>query len=725
MAWTLEEKQRFYDKYGFWPNEEGRSPSDAAPDPTDYRTTQTVPGASEASFPMQPTRQPVTYDAFDVSQYGQQQADERRAMSSMSASEIGALIDREEELTSKVVRMAQAFGSNISYTPSKRAGRTTDPAKGVAASASMESFKKILFDNPPRTGAEAFALVKATNAGKAEVEFLNKLFPKLNLGKVVQMFRYENGQMESIWRHENAPLGEEQAAGFSFKFEAAKFEKTGESERYQSELAILAEAANITTQEGYDAFMGGLTENQKKALNTYPKVLAAVHKFVPDAVLKSAGKKALWSYEILDDKKTGKIKATYVDPALGEYVKKLETGDYFETIEELEANKDFNLTSFIADLLEDDKISDLTDPEAKMQVLQLAKKAGVTSPPATILEAYNKAVDAQGRENKKYTLDVNILNNEINKWKTWEDFYKYIEGKKLNPKAVTETAQKLQDRYGTTWRFEPVMVYNDEGEQKWITTGQGLQDAHDAGYFHENYNDAPNRPVPAVSDRYWISPQPNQPTVSVIQEDGSLVVVFTDEGKYNHIKATRDDIAKSVMDFESFTQRISMIMTKLKEGQRGTDFGAIRDLEKLQDETGVIRESDVLMIKASIGTYRDQLSKFWNKLLEKDDTYLTDDERDQIANHALTTLQVLQESMLKVLQRHKLAYAWDDTKTWDSKGQDKIDFFQVIPEAEYKKYLVKKRKEEYWDFQSDFRTPTVRPADETTTSPYSVLLPDG
>ena len=703
--WTPEQKQRFFEQYGFWPEQ--------------FRgDASTLPDTPEQKFPLEMPREAQTFDSFDVQGYGQRQEDEKRAMLSMSRSEINSLVDREEEKTSRVVKLAQAFGSNISYTPpSRRAGGTADPAKGVAASASMERFKKILFENPPRTAAEAFALVKATNAGKPEVEFLNKLFPNLNLGKEVQMFRYENGKMESIWRHENAPLGDEKAAGFSFKFEAATFEKTGESERYQSELAILAEAADIKTQEDYNVFLGGLTEDQKKALNIYPKVLEAVHKFVPDAVLKSTGKKALWTYEVDEnDKPTGKIKAVYGDPATKDWQTKLGDGKHFETIEELEANKAFNLTSFIADLLKDDRIKDLADPEAKMQVIQLAKEAGVTSPAATILEAYNKAVDAEGRENKKYTTDANILNSKINLWNSWEEFYKFIDDKKYNPKAVTETVQKLQDRYGAAWRFEPKALYNDEGDMIRVTDATQLDEAHKNKYFHEKYNDAPNRPVPKVSDRFWIEDQPNQPIVSVIQEDKTLLEVYTDTGKYERIKGTRDDIAKSVADFESFSERISLIMEKLKEGQRGTDFGAIRDLEKLQDETGVIRESDVLMIKQSIGTYRDVLEKFINKLTQDDDTYLTQAERDQVANHALTTLQVLQSSMLKVIQRHKLAYEWDKTRTWASKGKNNIDFFEVIPKPEYEKYLERKKKEEYWTFQADFSSATVNPRGTTTTA---------
>ena len=106
MAWTLEEKQQWYDKYGYRPDESGASPSENTPAHTDYRTTprekwedvtQSVP---EPEFPLEMPREAQTFDPFDVQRYGQRQEDEKRAMLSMSRSEINSLVEREEEKTS-------------------------------------------------------------------------------------------------------------------------------------------------------------------------------------------------------------------------------------------------------------------------------------------------------------------------------------------------------------------------------------------------------------------------------------------------------------------------------------------------------------------------------------------------------------------------------------------------------------------------------------------------
>ena len=169
-------------------------------------------------------------------------------------------------------------------------------------------------------------------------------------------------------------------------------------------------------------------------------------------------------------------------------------------------------------------------------------------------------------------------------------------------------------------------------------------------------------------------------------------------------------LLKSVVDFEEFTNRIKLIIEQLKEGQPGTDLQAIRDLEKLKDESGVIRESDVTLIKESIGTYADDLKRLLSRLhlRKKEDRYLTPDERDQVANAALTTLMVLQDSMRANINKHKLEYANESIFTWDSKGQDTIDFYDVLNKEQYNIYMERKKKTDYWTFQSDFTTPTIQ-----------------
>jgi len=59
------------------------------------------------------------------------------------------------------------------------------------------------------------------------------------------------------------------------------------------------------------------------------------------------------------------------------------------------------------------------------------------------------------------------------------------------------------------------------------------------------------------------------------------------------------------------------------------------------------------------------------------------------------------------INRHKLEYANEDTFTWVSKGRDLIDFYEVVNEEQYKKYMERRKKKDYWDFQPGFTTPTI------------------
>ena len=696
-------------------------------DPLAQPTPLAQPVAKLSELSTFPDRNAVTYEDFDVQEYGQQKADEFRTFMAKSQQERDAILDAEYDKTRRLANLASAFGVNVNLPQRKSSASSADPAAGIAEAQSMEKFKQILYDNPPKTKAEAYALSAATNASKKELEFLNKIFPKLDLGKQVPMYRVNNGEIETIWRYENAPLENERAAGFTLKFDVATMGKADVSEANQARLSSLALEANINTEEDYKNFINGLSAQDKKLVTTNPAILSAIHKFVPDSVLKSTGKTGLWTRG-----EDGRAKIVYFDPASDEFQKQLDSGDYFKTLEELNANKTFDLNSFIVDLLNSPNLiapnfEDLTDPEKRVLILDRASKAGVNATTNEILEAFDKAVDIEARTNQKYVDDVNILNNKMNDFDSWKNFYSHIADKNYNEKAVSETVSKLQDRYGDTWKFTPVMMYNDAGEEMWVTSGSGLQLAHENKFVHSNYNDAPNRPLPKISDRYWAEEQPSTDRATIILDDGKTLEVYTDTGKHNRITDTRSDIARSVTDFEAFEQRINMITSQLKKGQPSTDLQAIRDLEKLKDDSGVIRESDVQMIKQSIGSYEDRLERLIEHLKGGPDRYLTQDERDQVALAALTTLEVLKSSMANVINTQKLRYEWDKTKTWNSKGEDRISFFEVIPEVEYSKYVkpFDWQQQEHWVFQDDLVIGgvSIDPTPDERKDDIQLLLP--
>ena len=141
----------------------------------------------ERTFSRMPVNQPATYDPFNVRAYGQRQEDEKRAMLSMSRSQINSLVDREEEKTSRVVRMAQAFDIPISYTPPRRAGSATDPAKGIATSAEKEKINSLWYKMAeegtlPRDTAGFEAFVDAVTPSVAGFKHITSLFKEYDWG---------------------------------------------------------------------------------------------------------------------------------------------------------------------------------------------------------------------------------------------------------------------------------------------------------------------------------------------------------------------------------------------------------------------------------------------------------------------------------------------------------------------------------------------------------------
>ena len=745
MAWTLEEKQRWYDKYGYWPDEEGISPS----------------GDTTGPFPLEMPREAQTFDPFDVQGYGQRQEDEKRAMLSMSRSEINSLVDREEEKTSRVVRMAQAFGSNISYTPPTRAGGTTDPAKGIAKqSANMkftENLMKAIADAPggKLSGTEITSFLNSQNAGPAQIKIMKDMTDWVELKEMKTLFRInpETRELEhlSIYPYQITP--EIRAAGWkddaTLKLQR-EVSKDVAAEKKEDRLIAVQELITALlpfpdknkppTKEGDINWIPQNEEQYQKLKQQWSIKLPEVEElFRRQLGLEAPGAKAAYSYINTE----GKQVTLMLTPR--EYKAKVKETGY-------EGLKPYDIQAKETIAAQNDMISNLAAAERQRVTNTELGEEKVT--PLTLLRFQQLAVDTwtksgqrigdaerfnkqsaaafMGEQKKqdKLNTDFSILMGQISTFTDWNDFAEKSKG--MDNEAVVKVATELERRNKNLWDYTgPRIVFDRQGKKLPVSTWPELLKARQAGYDHDKYNEAEDRPVHKVSDRYWTSTPPAGPIAVVnvqVTDDNQtglqLIRVWTPQGEMDHINNTRNDISQSVSDFEEFTQRITMIIEELKEGQRGTDLQAIRDLEKLKDKSGVIRESDVRLIKESIGTYGDMFERFINKILGGEDTYLTKDERDQVANAALTTLMVLQASMRANINKYKLEYENDTTFTWVSKGRDIIDFHSVLNKTQYDKYMERKKKEAYWDFQPSFSSPTVNPAGETTTGheQYNILL---
>ena len=725
--WTPEQKQRFYDMYGFFP-EQFRGNAGA------------LEGAPEETLPLTLPRS-VEFDSTNVQALGQAEADEFRTFAAKSQQERNAVLDKEYDQTRKLANLAAAFGVNVNLPQRRTSASTADPAKGMASSAANRIFTANVLKKVGEVGKlkdlELLEFLETQNAGPEQIKILKDMKDWVELGEMVTLYKYNptTNEVEYLYRYPSQITPEIREAGWKDKLDELKFQRElGKDAAAQKQIDRITEIQTLITAlepskpEGYvsggDITWIPQTEEEYQRLKQQweiklPETEALLRQQLGIA---EPGKASTYAYTKEDGKQAilNLTPRQYADAIRSNKYQGLASYDIYG--KELVAEQNSMLSNLAsAEMqrisnteLDDQMVTPLTKLQFQQHALAQWKKTGR---PIGDIKRFNEqsaaAFMGQERKLERYNTDLSTLMGQIPTFTDWNDFAEKSKG--MDNEAVIKAAEELQRRNGALWEYKgPRIVFNRFGKKIPVDSYDELLKQRNAGYDYDKYNDSPDRPVHKVSDRYWVSTPPAGPVAVVnveVTDQGQtglqLIRVYTPQGEMERIAETRDDISQSVSDFEEFTTRINMIITQLKEGQPGTDLQAIRDLEKLKDETGVIRESDVQLIKESIGSYRDAFLRWTAKLTRGRDRYLTVDERDQVANAALTTLGVLQASMRANINRHKLAYENDSTFTWVSKGRDTIDFHSVLNKEQYDIYMERKKKEEYWDFQPDFTTPTV------------------
>jgi len=700
-----------------------------------------IPGAAHP-LPLTLSRD-VSFEPTDIQARGQSEADEFRTFAAKSQSERNLILDQDYDKTLKLSNLASAVGVNVSVPQRRASGSTADPAKGIAKSAAnrlfMENLLKKVREVGKLTDMDVIDFLESQNAGPEQLDIMSKMKDWVDIGDLKTLYRYnpDTNELEYLYRYPSQITPDIRNRGWKDKIDELKYQRQlGKDKAAQDKIDRITEIQTLITAlepskpkeyiSGEDITWIPETEAEYQRLKQQwgiklPEAEALLRQQIGIA---EPGKVSTYAYTNEKGKQTilNLTPRQYTDALKNKKYKGLAPYDIYG--KELTAAQNDMISNLMAG--ESQRIASteldeqMVKPLTKLQFQQLAlKKWTATGRPIGDIERFHKQTAAafMGAEKtlERYNTDLSILMNQISTITDWDDFAKKSEG--MENEAVIKAAEELDRRYGKLWDYTgPRIVFNRSGNRIAVDSYDALLKQRNAGYQYDKYNDAPDRPVHKVSDRYWTDPPPtgevaivNVQVTDMGQTGLQLIRVYTPNGRKNKIDATRDDISQSVSDFGEFTTRIDMIITQLKEGQPGTDLQAIRDLEKLKDESGVIRESDVQLIKESIGTYKDAISRWLSKLSigRKEDRYLTPDERDQVANAALTTLMVLQASMRANINRYKLEYDNEDTFTWVSKGRDLIDFYEVINEEQYKKYMKRRKKEEFWTFQTDFITPTV------------------
>jgi len=724
--WTPEKKQRFFDYHGFWPNQ--------------FRgDAHALEGAPEPEFPLVMPREAQTFDSFDVQGYGQRQEDEKRAMLSMSRAEINSMVDREEALTSKVVNVARAFGSNISYTPPRRAGGTTDPAKGIAKqSANMkftENLMRAIADAPggKLSGTEITSFLNSQNAGPAQIKIMKDMTGWVELKEMKTLFRInpETRELEhlSIYPYQITP--EIRAAGWedeaTLKFgRAVKKDLAGEKQTER-----LIEVQKLITallpfpdksnppKEGEINWIPQNEEQYQKLKQQWGiKLPEAEALFREQLGVKAPGARKAYSY-IKDGKR---VTLMLTDR---EYTAKRKEKGYegllpydIQTKETTAAQNDMisNLAAAERQRVENTELGEeKVTPLTLLRFQQLAVDTWTkTGRHIGDSERFNKqsASAFMGEQKKKeaFNSDLSTIMGQLPSYESWDDFDTKTKG--MDNEAIIKAAEELERRKGDEWKYElDRVLFNAKGDPITISDYVGYINARKGGYIYKEYNDAPDTPVPIASDKFW-STLPDQTSdlvpvkaeIKEFDEDGqettrvATIWVHNVNREQHIVDTAKNTFDADILAYEEVNTQIDKIFSNLKSNDGLTQMAAVRMLEKLQDPGGVIRESDVALMKSAMGTLWDDLERLATVVFDRKPAFLSEQENDQVANTAMVALEVLQRHIKERLTRRKEQFLNDPYTTFTSRGSKKISFGRVMGEDRYKKYTTLKLPE--WNYKT-------------------------
>jgi len=725
--WTPEKKQRFFDYHGFWPNQ--------------FRgDAHALEGAPKPDFPLVMPREAQTFDSFDVQGYGQRQEDEKRAMLSMSRAEINSMVDREEALTSKVVNVARAFGSNISYTPPRRAGGTTDPAKGIAKqSANMkftENLMRAIADAPggKLSGTEITSFLNSQNAGPAQIKIMKDMTGWVELKEMKTLFRInpETRELEhlSIYPYQITPeiraAGWKDEATLKFQREVKKdvatekqTERLIEVQKLITALLPFPDKSNPPKEGEINWIPQNEEQYQKLKQQWGIKLPEAEALFREQLGVKAPGARKAYSY-IKDGKR---VTLMLTDR---EYTAKLKDKENYEglvpyaihTKETTAAQNDMisNLAAAERQRVENTELGEeKVTPLTLLRFQQLAVDTWTkTGRHIGDSERFNKqsASAFMGEQKKKeaFNSDLSTIMGQLPSYESWDDFDTKTKG--MDNEAIIKAAEELERRKGDEWKYElDRVLFNAKGDPITISDYVGYINARKGGYIYKEYNDAPDTPVPIASDKFW-STLPDQTSdlvpvkaeIKEFDEDGqettrvATIWVHNVNREQHIVDTAKNTFDADILAYEEVNTQIDKIFSNLKSNDGLTQMAAVRMLEKLQDPGGVIRESDVALMKSAMGTLWDDLERLATVVFDRKPAFLSEQENDQVANTAMVALEVLQRHIKERLTRRKEQFLNDPYTTFTSRGSKKISFGRVMGEDRYKKYTTLKLPE--WNYKT-------------------------
>ena len=606
--------------------------------------------SQKPNFPMFPDRKGATYEPFDIQKYGQAEADEIRTLHAKSQTERDIIKNKEWEKTSGLARVAGAFGLNVSAGQRPAGGGgTKDPAAGVAEAAATRAFMEELYRNPPRTKSEAWELVRNRNATAKQIALLTSLFPKLDLGKVTEMHRWnkETNSIETIHRHVDAPNRLEKEAGFSFDKDWAKMGKTdfeagvtteteAKSARLAAEITEAAINARIKTGADLDAFKATLSPELAAALKIDPDVMSALKDAVPDNVWKYEKTETLFAVGadgktiVSKDFDTGgkdylaALNGTYAHDPMRFGSVKGGTLKWARKAADLDINARVHATEFFESLVTDPANANLTPTELKFKFVTGLPLQGIRISPDIAADIFDKGYDAQNRKAEQVSMYKSLLFNILDK--PPESVNAVIEAvNKLQDEATDKAA--FVDAEDWLWeQFETRYPYpDDEPRTLWhpvsgkfienIGTYAKRNDAFKKGYISEEpiptsaavdkraakqhhliTDTVTQLPAGALTWQYEGQELTPAQNAKFLERHPQGMTRFSRKGEDDFVKGYSDEVKAEIARFDELTDNLKTIIQASRQGG-GADIALINKVVKMYDEEGVVRASDTDMIQ--------------------------------------------------------------------------------------------------------------------------------
>jgi hypothetical protein len=695
------------------------------------------------------------FDSTDVQALGQAEADEFRAFAAKSQQERNAILDKEYDKTQRLSNLAAAFGVNVNLPQRRTSASTADPAKGIAKSAANRIFTanvlKKIQEVGKLTDMELIKFLDTQNAGPDQIEILKSMSQWVELGDMETLRRRNanTGQLEYLYRYPDQITPEILADGWKLKLEDLKYQddvqkfKTEEVE--QNRLSeIEARVNNLSFKERPKT-----SEEYYQLKRDWKIKLPAVSKRMD---------------EIFSDLVKPDVPAYYSRIENGKLVNKQMTPrEFLAANKSAEKKKEqewkpYELNTNLVVSMQNSVISNLAAADrkrtssteltgekiqaiTKLKFQQLARdewRKQNPNIPIGDIERFDKqsaaAFMSEAKEEEAYSTGLaRMMGMTFDGWRDFDE-----KTKDLDPKARLEMVKMLKDQYGDVWEYDlENRLWNDVGEARIIRSYEELLQAHKDNFFHKDYKDVRFKPSLNYGPDHdiWLNPQqyqdfpggfiPLRVTVTSILDPNlperktsitEMRTLRSLENEEEYVTTARADVEKNLVSWDETNEKFTIILDGLEADKGLTQMTAVRFLEKLQDPTGVIRESDVALMKAAMGTLFDDFWRLVNVIKTGEQKFLSPTETDQVAQAALVMLNAIQGTLKSVVKRKKEQFENDPYYTWSSKGTEQVSFDRVMVPERYNSIM--RLDLPAWNWQTEgFRKSSGADTDDTELSP--------